>query len=148
MSYEFFTDEDLLKLLENDQLLEILHLLKSGLNPDSPIKHYGSLLNAAIVRGHDELIDPLLNLFANVNVPDETGKNSIYHAVKKGRQDLVQKLLWFGADLDMIDDNNNCLLSEAISRGNNDIVIDLIHDGIDISQSDPSMLFSAAQVRY
>ncbi|KAJ8676357.1 hypothetical protein QAD02_012144 [Eretmocerus hayati] len=140
----FSVHDHLMDIVERGEVDAIIKMLENGLDPDYPICQYGCLLNAAIVLDRDELIDPLLHLYANVNVSGYMGKTSVSLPVIKGKQDIVQKLLWYGADIEIQDYNDNCLLGEAIRSQNYNIVVDLIQASIDIFQSDSSMLYGCA----
>ncbi|KAJ8674500.1 hypothetical protein QAD02_005762 [Eretmocerus hayati] len=123
-------------------------MLDTGLDPDIPLHNqYGSILNAGIQLDFECLAEKLIYSYANVNVPDELGRTSIFLAERECNPNLVQELLWYGADLDIRDHQDNGLLIESVVSGCQTTVIHLIHAGIDINSTDRTMFHaSAAQV--
>ncbi len=124
------TDEDLIKELANEQLLDASVLkeivvastiTESGLRKDTVISNINSTIDA-------------LNKGANINYQDKkNGNTALMYASLKGYEDMVKFLLDKGANVNIQNNVGDTALSFAVLKGYEDIVKLLLDSGVNVN---------------
>ena len=74
--------------------------LEGGIDVNANSK-LGTALHRAVLRGHMDIVDLLINNGANVNLKSESGDTALHYAAKKNHIDIVEMLLKNGADINI-----------------------------------------------
>lgn len=99
---------------------------------------YGHALQAASIRGHEKVVQMLLDRGADINAQGGTYSNALQAASYRGHKKVVQMLLDRGADINAQDGFSDNALVAASYRGHEEIVQILLDRGADIdAQSGP-----------
>jgi ankyrin repeat protein len=97
--------------------------------------YYGTALQAAAARGHDQIVQRLLEKGADVNAPagDDYG-TALQAAAARGHDQIVQRLLEKGADVNAPARRAyGTALQMAASKGHDQIVQRLLEEGADVN---------------
>ncbi|KAL9064791.1 MAG: hypothetical protein Q9161_008646 [Pseudevernia consocians] len=90
---------------------------------------YSNALQAALVKGHDEIVQILLDRGAEIYVRDVYERTALQMASSKGHNQIVEMLLDRGANVNARDDSGNTALHAASYRGHDKIVQILLDRG-------------------
>lgn len=93
-------------------------------------------LHRAVERGHQEIIEFLLDIGADVNIRDETESTPLITAACRGNREIANMLIAKGADINARDDNGYTPLIIAAKFGNTEVAGALILAGADIDAKD------------
>lgn len=112
---------------------EVLKRLSSGENPDQLELDVNSTpLIAAILEGHTEIVDILLESGAKSNLIGFEGQLSTHVAAWCGHLDILKKLDSLGVSLDTKDDDGYTPLHLAAQNGHDDTVRFLAGRNVDL----------------
>ncbi|MBE6462711.1 MAG: hypothetical protein E7005_03000 [Alphaproteobacteria bacterium] len=81
-------------------------------------------------------IKELIDMGADVNQKDETGKTALMEASRRGHKEVVEFLIQKGADVNKEDDYGWTALMWTSRKGRNEIVELLIQNGADVNVKD------------
>lgn len=101
----------------NDNAEVVNFLIDRGADFNFSTNDKVSSLMMASFRGHQNIVNCLLQHNVHVNHKDIYGKTAIVSACLSGNIDIVRVLLEFGADTEVIDENGDTL--ESLARKNN-----------------------------
>jgi ankyrin repeat protein len=104
--------------------------LESVTSGSPPSENFAGMMRAALI-GHTSAIRKFLDLGAEINAVDNTGRTTLIEAVFGGHLDTVQELLNQGADVNAQDLDGWTALMEAASKGRVDVVRTLLAHGAD-----------------
>ncbi|XP_058801042.1 putative ankyrin repeat protein RF_0381, partial [Phymastichus coffea] len=112
----------------------IIGLMKCHANVDARELNVRRLtpLQMAVDNNDGYSIDTLVNVGADVNAKDATGKTALHLAVKF-KSDLVKKLLSLGAHVDIENDAKSVPLHYAIKKQNGTALAELLKYGADVN---------------
>jgi len=96
----------------------------------SPNESFAGMMRAALI-GHTNAVRSFLDLGAEINAVDGTGRTILIEAVFGGNLDTVNELLQRGADVNAQDSDGWTALMEAASKGRADVVRVLLAYGAD-----------------
>ena len=118
----------ILSIILNDSYLFYSSLKKDDINLS---KYPGGLtpLHVALLQQRPLMFDTLIELKADVNLPDNTGRTVIFEAVRRGKLEIVKKLIKKSATVNFRDKYGNTPLHVAASMENFDIVLELLKNG-------------------
>jgi len=97
---------------------------------DSPNEKFDGMMRAALI-GHTSAVKSFLDLGADINFVDKTGRTTLIEAVFGGHLDTVQELLDRGANVNAQDADGWTALMEAASKGRTEVVRTLLVHGAD-----------------
>lgn len=117
-----------------EEIAEVRRLLMAGTDPTG----VGNLpLITAIGKGHQELIDLLLDHGPDLTAVDEDGGTSVlHHAACAGDAALVRRLIDLGCDVNAVADRGGTPLHSAIEFAAPDVVAILLESGAEPSIKD------------
>ena len=90
-------------------------------------------LYLACQRGHESIVQLLLNKGADVNLCNDKGLSPLYVACQTGHESIVQILLNSGADKNVCNENGLSPLYVASRNGKESIVQLLLNNGADVN---------------
>lgn len=105
---------------------------------DEEVKSLGDQipLQWAVARGHEAMVELLLERGADIEVKDQNGLTPLWWATVQGREAVVKLLLERGVDTEAKDQWGRTPLSWATKRGHEAIVKLLLERGADIETKD------------
>ncbi|KAI4339051.1 hypothetical protein MLD38_024035 [Melastoma candidum] len=109
-------------------LHRLMHLIKSGANPNMSDYNGRSPLHIAASRGHDEMVAFLIEQGVCTNNADNSGSTPLLEAVKQGHNRIASLLCKSGATLNM--DNAGELLCSTIAKGDLELLKRLLENGM------------------
>jgi 7,8-dihydropterin-6-yl-methyl-4-(beta-D-ribofuranosyl)aminobenzene 5'-phosphate synthase len=92
----------------------------------------------AVLRGHKDVVELLLDRGADVNIQDNMGYSPLYVAAFRGNKEMLQFLVAKGADPNQKNGMGMTALHDMASQGNKEIVALLIDSGADFNLADSS----------
>ena len=117
----------------DERLLEMI--LSSGKIPKSVL---GSALVLVADEGNIGLVEQLISLKADINVPfGDNGRTALQAAAKGGHMEVVETLLAYGADINASagDTRGRTALQAAAEQGHTEILKELLANGADVNAS-------------
>lgn len=105
--------------------------LESASRGASAKENFAGMMRAALI-GHTSAVMSFLDLGADINSADNSGRTTLIEAVFGGHLDTVQELLERGANVNAQDADGWTALMEAASKGRTDIVRTLLVHGADV----------------
>ena len=93
-------------------------------------ENFAGMMRAALI-GHTGALRSFLDLGADINSVDNTGRTTLIEAVFGGHLDTVQELLERGANVNAQDADGWTALMEAASKGRIDVARTLLVHGAD-----------------
>ncbi len=105
-------------------------------NPHQKAFVQSSLLRVAVQRQFEDLGSMMLQIGADVNLQNHSGRTPLMIAAWLKFHDsllFMRLLLQHGADVNKVARNNSSALREAAARGNADAVILLLENGADVN---------------
>jgi len=91
-----------------------------------------TLLQDAVINGHLEMVEILLEQGADVNSKDDQGRNAIYDALTFGNERIINRLLQFDdLELNNLDINQESIMHHPKVLQNDKLALTLIKRGID-----------------
>jgi ankyrin repeat protein len=79
-------------------------------------KHGRTALHEAVVQGHKDVVEILLQQNANVDMQDRNGRTALHEAVVQGHKDVAEILLQRNADINLRDSDETTALQLAVLR--------------------------------
>ena len=95
-------DKQMIRAAANNQLEKLQKLLQDGADIDAKDKGDTALI-LAIQKGHNEVVEALLDAEADPDVQDSISRTALMHAARLGNKDSILLLLDVGADLTIKD---------------------------------------------
>ena len=92
----------------------------------------------AVLRGHRNVVELLLDKGADVNVQDNGGYSPVHFASIRGNKEMLQFLISKGADLDRKNGMGATALHDMAIQGNKAIITLLVESGADFMIQNPS----------
>jgi serine/threonine-protein phosphatase 6 regulatory ankyrin repeat subunit B len=89
-------------------------------------------LMIAAMQGHMDMLDPLINNGANLDLQCDIGMTALMYAAHEGHVDMVDRLINNGANLDLQCNDGMTALMIAAHEGHVDIVDRLINNGANL----------------
>lgn len=97
----------------------------------------GTALMCAAFGGHQNILELLIRLGADVNAKTEYGETALMYGAKNGKRDTVELLIKSGANINAKDDDGETALIYAIKSSSDIDTIDLlIKSGADVNAQD------------
>jgi hypothetical protein len=93
-------------------------------------------LHFAAKRGHEAVVQLLLDKGADIKAKDKPGQTALHFAVTGGHEAVVQLLLNKGADINAKDNNGKTVLHRAAFGGHEAVVRLLVDSGADVKAKD------------
>lgn len=90
-----------------------------------------TLLQVAIMQGHKHTVEVLLEVNADVNIPDHKGNTPLHYAIAYNRPEIAQLLIAKKADVNKQDENGRTPLMLAAQKGLMLLVVALMKSGAD-----------------
>jgi len=118
--------------------LEAVKLLL-GQNPDlvmSKDSEGKTPLHYAVLNGHKDVVELLLNYKADINVKDKDGYTPLYEAAKGGHKEVAELLLTKKADVNAKDNKGYSPLHEAVVADDKSVVELLLLNKADVNAID------------
>ncbi|HUF04877.1 MAG TPA: DM9 repeat-containing protein [Aridibacter sp.] len=120
-----------------------LDLLRAAIRAGQLIDKRNSIGRTALMiaaeKGHDALIEELINNRASLNASDDAGNTALILASKEGKDSAVRRLLRGGAEAGIANDEGETALTEAAANGHVKVLRELMRDeyfsGIDSDES-------------
>ena len=111
--------EDLLhSACKNGQSLLVKNLLKAKVNINALDSEGLSPLHLAVIEGHIEVTNLLINEGANIEIKDlKCGSSPLLYACQNGRLKIVKILLEKGADINAKNYEGSCAIHFAAQSG-------------------------------
>ena len=135
--------EDLLHMAcKNGQLSLIKNLLKSKVDINSMNAEGLSPLHLAVIEGHIELTNLLINKGANIEMKDlKWGSSPLLYACQNGRTKILKMLLEKGADINAkCNKGGTFAIHFAAQSGKSDLIDFLLQRGFDINSENDDRL--------
>ena len=104
--------------------------LENATRGSSASETFAGMMRAAMI-GHTTAVRRFLDLGAEINAVDDTGRTTLIEAVFGGHMDTVEELLNRGANVNAQDGDGWTALMEAASKGRADFVRTLLAHGAD-----------------
>jgi ankyrin repeat protein len=114
-----------------DRLSHLRLLLQAGWDVNVQGGKYGNALQAAAVRGNDEIVELLLQSGANINAQGGEYENALQAAAHFGTDNVVKHLLKAGLDMDTRE--SSMAFQVAVRNDNSEVVDLLIQAGLDVN---------------
>jgi ankyrin repeat protein len=137
-------DKKLLNAAKEGKLQEAKDALNDGANVIAADKHGGTPLHGAIVMGHKEVADMLIEKGADMNAKDKNGRTPLQYAAdekllkaaEEGKLQEVKDSLNDGARVDAVDEYGRTPLYWAAEKGHKEVVKMLIERGNKVDAAD------------
>ncbi|KZL66078.1 hypothetical protein CI238_06213 [Colletotrichum incanum] len=113
-----------------------MHLIGNGADVNAEGGYYGNALQAASFRGHQDIVQLLLDKGADVNAEGGNYGNALQAASYRGHQEIVQLLLDKGADVNAKGGYYGNALQAASYQGTQDIIQLLLDKRADVNAKD------------
>lgn len=130
-----FDEEDnnlFLTSAEEGNLIFLEKLLRFGSNIDLVDRYGDTALTLAAEKGHEEIVENLLNSNPNVNIQNYLGsETALILAAKKRHTNIVNILLAKNADMNIQNDFGNTALMVSLQKGNIEIANILLDNNAD-----------------
>src|SRR5438552_3109484 len=92
-------------------------------NMNIKVEKYGwTPLRLAVIHGHLEAAEALLNGGSDPNVKDDQNIPLLHQAIIRGKKEMVELLLDKKADVNKKDSDGDTPLDEAVEQGNKEII--------------------------
>jgi 7,8-dihydropterin-6-yl-methyl-4-(beta-D-ribofuranosyl)aminobenzene 5'-phosphate synthase len=92
----------------------------------------------AVIRGHKDVVELLLDRGADVNIQDNIGYSPLYVAAFRGNKEMLQFLVAKGADPNQKNGMGMTALHDMAAQGQKEIVALLVDNGADFNLMDSS----------
>ena len=115
--------------------------LEKGGDPDRQFSQGRTLLMMAVIRNDKEMIERLLSLdvYADVDIPDEDSNTPLIVACRKGYADIVKQLIKAGAQVNSQNKDGTSALMICAYYGYGDIAMVVLKAGADLALKDKEM---------
>mmetsp|Transcript_16075 Transcript_16075/g.29464 ORF Transcript_16075/g.29464 Transcript_16075/m.29464 type:complete len:182 (-) Transcript_16075:126-671(-) len=125
-------NDDMLRLIENDQVAQVAELLDNGFPLNQPLNVLLMCpLHFAASHGSYNVADALLQRGADPNIVDSNGRRPLHYGSANGHLGLIHLLLNYGADPNAISNGGDTPLIKASSFGQDQAVQLLVSRGAD-----------------
>jgi ankyrin repeat protein len=133
-------------IANNEIRNEMIRAFPKGTQPQIPQRPWN--FSTAISRRQPTVVEMLLQMGVNPNMPDQSGNLPLDLAAQKGDLPIVQLLLLHGADVNRRSHNGSFPIHTAAWGGHTEIVKSLLDQGADVncrvSETGETPLFYAA----
>ncbi|CAE7588566.1 unnamed protein product [Symbiodinium sp. CCMP2592] len=117
------------KLDSPERQLQVEQLLRQNADPNAPDRLGNTALLCAAAQGHPELIQPLLDAGAQLEVCNRIGATALLSAAEEGHLEVVEALVKAGAQLEVRNDRGGTALLIAAAAGHVKVVEALLEAG-------------------
>lgn len=127
-------NQQLIIAAEQEDVEQVLKLLKDGADINATDEHGRTAVMAAIYKNKTDTVKALIQKGANINIRDEKLNNVLLYAGAEGMVDIVKIAIDAGADTKLTNRFGGTALIPAAERGHVEVVQELLlHSDIDIN---------------